>query len=97
MKSSIKAIFLVLALAGGSLGPISPAMADNVTVAVGGGGIAFGYSDGYWDRDHHWHKWHNRAEAAKWRAANRDHYYAWKHDRDKGDGWRDSDRWWEHH
>ena len=31
--------------------------ADNVTVGVGNGGIAFGYSDGYWDRSRKWHNW----------------------------------------
>jgi hypothetical protein len=32
------------------------------------GGIAFGYSDGYWDREHRWHGWRDAQEAAAWRA-----------------------------
>ena len=66
-----------------------------MTVAVGpGGGIAFGYSDGYWDRAHNWHAWRNAQEAAAWRAENREHYYEWKHDRDASMGWHE-ERYWE--
>jgi hypothetical protein len=70
-------------------------MADNVTVAVSPGGVAFGYSDGYWDRDHHWHAWRNHEEAARFQAENRAHYYNYKHDRDKDHGWH-NDRYWDH-
>jgi hypothetical protein len=91
-------IALVAAVLGGSiLATALPARADNVTVGVGPGGIAFGYNDGYWDRDRHWHAWRNHEEAEHWRAENRSHYYDWKHDRDRDAGWRDNDRWWDHH
>jgi len=95
MGKSIKAALAVLALAAGAFA-ILPAAAQNVTVGVGPGGIAFGYSDGYWDQGHRWHAWASAEEAARWRAANRAHYYAWRHDRDKGEGWRENDRYWEH-
>jgi hypothetical protein len=89
---------LSAALLGGSVGASRPAQAA-VDVAIGGGGIAFGYTDGYWDREHHWHRWHSRHEAEQWRAANADHYYAVRHDRDRDrehKGWRE-ERWWDNH
>jgi hypothetical protein len=72
-------------------------MADNVSVGIGGGGIAFGYNDGYWDRGHSWHEWKNHDEADHFRAENRDHYFDRKHDAEKDQGWRDSDRYWDRH
>lgn len=71
--------------------------ADNVTVAVGNGGVAFGYSDGYWDQSHKWHNWENKSAADRFRAENKDHYYDSKHDSAPAAGWRDNDRYWEHH
>ena len=100
MKTTLKAALVSLALAGGTLAlgaQMAPAMADSVTVGVGNGGIAFGYSDGYWDRAHSWHAWRDEREAARWREENREHYYAWKHDRDHDHGWRDRDRYWDRH
>ncbi|HUA51076.1 MAG TPA: hypothetical protein VMB81_02870 [Candidatus Sulfotelmatobacter sp.] len=75
----------------------APAVAADVSVGVGPGGIAFGYADGYWDRGHNWHAWRNHEEMEHWRAENREHYYAWNHDRDHDHGWRDKERYWEHH
>jgi hypothetical protein len=96
MTKAIKAALVALALGGGALVAGSPVMAaDNVTVAVSPGGIAFGYNDGYWDRGHNWHDWKNREEAARFQQENRDHYYEYKHDRDRDGGWRDSERYWE--
>jgi hypothetical protein len=93
MRTRIKAAFLTLALAGGSLIAAGPAQADNVVVSVGpAGGVAFGYRDGYWDRGRAWHAWGNPGEAAAWRRANRAHYYNYVHTR-RGDGWR-NERWW---
>jgi hypothetical protein len=45
--------------------------ADNIiTVGIGGGGIAFGYGDGYWDRGHQWHSWENKDAADRYRWKN---------------------------
>ena len=96
MRTPIKIALVALMLAGGSFAAGQPAMADNVTVDVNGGGIAFGYTDGYWDRAHNWHAWQNAQAAAAWRAQNREHYYEWKHDRDASMGWRE-ERYWETH
>ena len=87
----------MLAVAGGTVALGMPAKADNVNVAIGPGGIAFGYNDGYWDRAHRWHAWRNHEEAEHFRAANADHYYDWKHNRDHDRGWHAQDRYWEHH
>lgn len=95
--SLIMSAILAIGLAGTMPSSGHLALADNVTIGIGPGGIAFGYTDGYWDRDHHWHEWQNREEAERWRAENRDHYYEWQHDRDRDQGWRETDHWWERH
>ena len=98
MKKIIKVTLIGFALASGSIGiTLSAIAADNVAVGVNAGGVAFGYSDGYWDRDRQWHDWKNKEESEHYRAENREHYYDRKHDEDKDKGWRDSDRWWDRH
>lgn len=57
--------------------------------------IAFGYADGYWDRNHQWHPWRDRREAEAWRAQNPGHYYDRRHDQEANAGWHADDRWWE--
>jgi hypothetical protein len=66
-----------------------PARADNVTVAFNPNGVAFAYTDGYWDHDHHWHAWRKHADREAYIKDHHDHYYAWKHDRDKDMGWHE--------
>jgi hypothetical protein len=90
MKKPIKIVLVTLALAGGPL-------ITGCVVAPRGGEVAFGYSDGYWDRDHHWHAWRSSQDAAQFRAANRDHYYDRRHDEDRDQGWHDNDRYWQRH
>ncbi|HVJ52231.1 MAG TPA: hypothetical protein VM689_07205 [Aliidongia sp.] len=97
MRRNMKALVLGLAVIGGALATQVPARAADVTVGIGGGGIAFGFADGYWDRGHNWHAWQNKEEADRFRAENHDHYYAYKHDRDKDQGWHEGDHYWEHH
>ncbi|HXS40858.1 MAG TPA: hypothetical protein VN766_11785 [Stellaceae bacterium] len=97
MNATIKAAMLSFALAGGVLALGAPANAEkhSVTIAVQPP-IAFGYNDGYWDQDHHWHGWRDRDEAARWRSEHRDHFYARNHDRERDEGWREHDHWWGH-
>jgi hypothetical protein len=97
MKLSLKIAAIGLCLAGGAVATGMPALAADVSVGVNAGGIAFGYSDGYWDRGHNWHAWENEQAAAKFRAENHEHYYERKHDADKDKGWRESDHWWDKH
>ena len=98
MRHILKGALVALALAGTSLIASAPAAAA-VDFSITMGNAAFGYSDGYWDRDHRWHRWRNRAETEYFRDHYSDHYYAVRHDRDRKDrdqGWR-NERWWENH
>ncbi|MBI3516887.1 MAG: hypothetical protein HY060_22885 [Proteobacteria bacterium] len=95
MSRRIKTLVLAVALLGGPLLAGAPALAAEVTVGVGPGGIAFGYADGYWDRERNWHAWRDREEHDRWREANREHYHGWKHDRDHDHGWHEHDRYWD--
>lgn len=58
------------------------------------GGIAFGFEDGYWDRDHRWHEWQRHEDWERFRYEQREHAYAWRHDRDRDMGWREE--YWHH-
>jgi len=97
MSSTIKTALVAFALIGGTLAIGASAAAEETRVVVAPGGIAFGYNDGYWDREHRWHAWRNHEEAEHWRAENREHYYDWKHDRDRDEGWHANDRYWDRH
>jgi hypothetical protein len=44
------------------------------------GNVALGYSDGYYDHDHHWHRWAHRGDGDRWRHDHRDMYHGWRHD-----------------
>ena len=44
------------------------------------GNVAIGYTDGYYDRDHHWHHWQHRADMERWRHDHDSDYHAWRHD-----------------
>jgi hypothetical protein len=92
-----KAALVAALLAAGALAPvaITPAHAA-VSVQFDSGSVAFGYSDGYWDRSHQWHRWPSTAARTDWRKNNKAHYYTHAHTRDKAAGWRDSDHWWGH-
>lgn len=97
MKPIIKGLLFAFALAGAPLIASTPGMAAGVDFSVTIGNAAFGYSDGYWDRDHHWHTWRNKREAEYFRTHYGEHYVAVRHDRDRKDrdkGWR-NERWWE--
>ena len=82
-----------LAFIGGSITVTAPARAADITLNAGG--IAFGYSDGYWDRNKQWHEWRDREEAERFRRENQRYYFDRRHDRVTGWGWRDHDRYWE--
>jgi hypothetical protein len=98
MRMILGAALVGFSLIGASAVIAPPAIAaDNVTVGIGGGGIAFGYSDGYWDRGHQWHNWENKDAADRYRSESKDHYYDRKHDAAENQGWRDNDRYWDHH
>jgi hypothetical protein len=66
--------------------------AARTAVVFDAGSVAFAYNDGYWDHDHHWHKWHNTREARLFRKEHADSWHAWKHNRDHDMGWHDEHR-----
>lgn len=99
MKHLVKGAFVALALVVAPVVASAPAAAANVSIGLSLGNAAYGYSDGYWDRDHQWHSWRNRAQARYYRAHNAEHYVSSRHDHDRNDhdqGWR-SERWWDNH
>ena len=50
------------------LGMAAPTFAaENLTLSFDPAGVAFAYNDGYWDRDHQWHKWKDEREAREYR------------------------------
>ena len=99
MKLSAKIAVTAVVLAAAPMAAMAPtaARAADVDVTVNPGAVAFGYDDGYWDRDHHWHAWRNRRDAEWYHSHYAHHYYNHRHDRDRDDGWRRNDEWWEHH
>jgi len=97
MDKTLIAALIAFALLGGALAAGPAAIADSVVIGIAPGSIAFGYNDGYWDRDHHWHAWARREDAERFRAEDREHYFDRKHDEDHDGGWRESDRYWDRH
>ncbi len=96
MRPWIKGALLVVALAGAPAMVSAPAHAESVDFSVRLGNAAFGYSDGYWDREHRWHRWRNAAEHRYYREHYAEHYYKVRHDNDRRhNGWRE-ERWWDH-
>jgi hypothetical protein len=97
MKHIISGALLALASAGTPF--VASAREPAVDFSISLGNVAFGYSDGYWDRDHNWHAWRNKQESQYYREHNAEHYTAARHNRnrkDKNQGWR-NERWWDSH
>jgi hypothetical protein len=67
----------ILAIAGSVLA-VSGANAA-VTIGFDIGNVAIGYTDGYYDTNHHWHRWRHRADLEHFRAAHADMYHEWRH------------------
>ena len=84
MHGILKTAVLALALVGSA---VSVSYAQTVTFNTGDVGI--GYSDGYWDRHHAWHKWSNDADRDAYRKSKEAEYHEWRHDRDKDMGWHE--------
>lgn len=97
MKRGLLVIAIAATLSAGGLSAASPARAADVSVQFNSGNVAFGFTDGYWDRDKAWHPWPNTAARTDWRTHNKAHYSARRHDRSPGWGWNDDNRYWEHH
>ncbi len=97
MKHGLKALLVASTIALVPIVSAVPAQAHSqVSVVLDLGNVAFAYRDGYWDRDHRWHRWYSPEQRYRYRVDYRSHYYDWDHDRARDRGWHRSDRWWEH-
>lgn len=63
-------------------GVLGSAVAANAAVGIQFdiGNVAIGYTDGYYDHDHHWHRWAHHADMDRWRHEHSGDYHAWRHD-----------------
>ena len=91
MQLTMKAALVGLTL---SVMPLAAAQAET-HVSINLGDVAFAYTDGYWDRDHHWHRWHH-SDWERYRHEHSEHAYNYRHDHDHDHGWREHDRYWDH-
>lgn len=92
MKRTIQAVLAATALAFAAPALMPVAHAD-VTVQFNPGSVAYGYNDGYWDRDHAWHTWANDRDRDSWHTQYSEHYYDRAHTAVPSEGWR-TDTWW---
>ena len=88
MRCTIKMALIAVAMGTSTLGLAAPVMAQVVVVAPAGG-IAFGYSDGYWDHDHQWHRWQSTRHRQAYQHAEGAEYHAVRHTRAANQGWHD--------
>jgi hypothetical protein len=84
----MKGAIVAIGLAGATLAFAGSADAAQIGVSVDVGNVAFGFQDGYWDRDHHWHHWRDQREARAYRHTAGSQYHSWRHDRDPDHGWQ---------
>jgi hypothetical protein len=78
MRITLKSTTIAVALATATLAGTNLASAAGLTFDIGR--VAVGYSDGYYDNDHNWHRWAHSADARHYRAAHKDQYHTWRHD-----------------
>ena len=89
MKIVLAGAIAALALAGATLTSTAPAQAFvHFGISINEGDVMFAYRDGYWDRDHRWHRWDDRDDWRWYREHHPDRYSDWRHDRDRDMGWR---------
>lgn len=87
MKNFVKTTAFVFALSSATAFGIGAASATDVHVTFDPGNVAYGYTDGYWTRDHHWHTWDKPEYVEIYRKHPGAHYYEYRHDRDRDMGW----------
>jgi hypothetical protein len=69
---------LAAALLLGTVGTVGAANAAVIGFDIGN--VAIGYSDGYYDGGHHWHKWAHHSDMVAYQHAHGDGYHEWRHD-----------------
>ena len=60
-----------------------------VSISFDFGNIVAGYSDGYWDNNHRWHRWSNARQHQEYRNRNANSYHGMRHTRAPNNGWQD--------
>lgn len=98
MTRTMTAALVAVALMGEAM--TVPAFADEVTTSsttTTTTGPVFGYSDGYYSRDHAWHSWANQDAMVTYRKEHHEHYYDMAHTAAPDQGWREHDTYWETH
>ncbi|HKQ11394.1 MAG TPA: hypothetical protein VJS85_09405 [Rhizomicrobium sp.] len=83
MKTSFKILLGASALSMAGFASAVPAAAQPTTFSFRAGDVAFGYTDGYYDRDRRWHRWENARERNWYRARYYHNYRGMRHDRDR--------------
>ena len=82
----MKKTLIALAVAGvASFG--ASAFAADVSVTFDPGIVAYGYTDGYWTRNHEWRTWEKPEYVEVYRKHPGARYYDWVHTRDANQGW----------
>jgi hypothetical protein len=76
MEKILKAVMLAALLAG----TFGANTANAASVGFRIGDVSIGYSDGYWDNHHKWHRWARHEDMEAWRTAHADMYHDWRHD-----------------
>jgi hypothetical protein len=85
VNKTLKATALAIAVAGAAAVAANSAYA--VDVIFDPGTVAYGYSDGYWSRDHVWHTWEKPEYVEMYRKYPSAQYHEWVHTRDADQGW----------
>jgi hypothetical protein len=62
------------------IGPMVGTAAHAAGIGFRIGDVSVGYSDGYWDNHHRWHRWARHEDMEAWRTAHADMYHDWRHD-----------------
>lgn len=75
MKNSLN-IALAAALL---IGTVGVSVSNAATVGFNIGNVSLGFTDGYWDNSHHWHRWSHRSDMERYRTAHQESYHAWRH------------------
>jgi len=93
MQTIFKSAVVMLALVGAPLAAI-PAANAAVGITFDIGNVAVGYSDGYYDNDHNFHRWAHRQDAKRFQAERKEAYRTWRHDdpKHREDQKREQDR-----
>lgn len=87
MHRTLKTTALAVALAGMTTLGMATAFAADTVITFDPGRVQYGYSDGYWTRDHTWHTWSHPKDVEVYRSHPGAVYHEWRHDRDPDMGW----------